>query len=91
MCRLSDDEVSDKLKDADDCKDDDHSEPDHVAVTHLITIANGKVTQTPGADGPGNGCNAHKTDEGDHGDACDARDTFLEVNAEDDLCWRESH
>ena len=51
--RLPDNQISDKLDGADDQKDDDDRRPDHVAVIHLIAIADGEVAQAAGPDGPG--------------------------------------
>ena len=81
----ADDHISKELEDADDGENNEHRQPNHVAVAHLIAVADSKVADAARADRAGNGRNAHKADEGNHRHAGDARNTFPQIDAENDL------
>lgn len=68
--------MTETLHNRDDSQNDDDGEPNHVTVTHLVTIANGKITKTTGSDCAGNGGDPDKAHKSDEGDASDARDAF---------------
>ena len=46
----ADDHISKELEDADDGENNEHRQPNHVAVAHLIAVADGKVADAARAD-----------------------------------------
>ena len=61
-------------------KDHYHGKPDHVAIAHLIAIADGKITKPAGADRSCYSGDPDKAYEGYHGYPGDPRDALPEIN-----------
>ena len=75
MCGFSDDPLPEALNQADNGENDEYGEPNHVAIAHLIAVANREVTQAACADGArnrGDTDKAHKSDERDSSNAGNA-------------------
>ena len=88
---LPDDLAANELHNANDNDQDQHrdvGDVDHVAV---VAVADGEIAQTACADNARHCGEVEQADGRDGRAACDRRDAFLEVDAEDDLKRRRAH